>query len=104
MSESHVGEESAPSGSDAGSLLNLKESMFKPEFTVPNYAKRKENLLLSALVGLFEDLSKAVENLSEDYHEEYIFKHYLQEKWNETLKSIGQGEDDTPPAAATATV
>lgn len=104
ISESHVGKESAPSGSDAGSLLNLKESMFKPEFTVPNDAKRKENLLLSALVGLFEDLSKAVENLSEDYHEEYIFKHYLQEKWNETLKSIGQDEDDTPPTAATATV
>ena len=104
ISESHVGEESAPSGSDAGSLLNLKESMFKPEFTVPTDTKRKENLLLSGLMGLFEDLSKAVENLSEDYHEEYIFKHYLQEKWNETLKSIGQGEDDTPPAATTATV
>jgi class 3 adenylate cyclase/HEAT repeat protein len=104
ISESQVSEKTARSGSDAGSLLNLKESMFKPEFVVPDNAKRKEELLFSALLDLFEDLSGAVEKLSEDYHDEYIFKHYLHVKWNEIVKTIGQDVDDTPPAAAAATV
>jgi hypothetical protein len=32
---------------------------------------------------MFKDLSGIVGNLAKDYHEEYLFKQYLQEKWNQ---------------------
>ena len=45
------------------------------------------------------DLSKAVENISENYHDDYVFKRYLQDKWNEVLQNA-KPED----GAAAATV
>jgi hypothetical protein len=60
-----------------------------------------DNELLSSLVELFEDLSKAVEKISENYHNDYIFKRYLQDKWNEVLQNAKPEEDGAPPVEAT---
>jgi class 3 adenylate cyclase len=99
ISAPQVAQGAVAAGKDAGSLLNLKESMFKPEFVLP--ADGADNELLTSLVELFEDLSKAVEKISENYHNDYIFKRYLQDKWNEILQNAKPEEDGAPPVEAT---
>ncbi len=84
LSESAETAGAGRNGSQAGSLLNLKESMFKPRFTVPGQAGIAADFL-KKLESLFEDMCSAVEDISKDYHEEYIFKRYLQDKWNEFM-------------------
>jgi class 3 adenylate cyclase len=66
-------------------LGQLKESMFEPDFQVPEGGARPalEDRQLRSLQGLFKDFARASEDLSKDYHEEYVFKRYLQEKWRE---------------------
>ena len=96
ISEPAVVREAVAGGADAGSLLNLKQSMFKPQFVLPQKLKQ-EGSPLASLVDLFEDLSTAVEDISENYHDEYVFKRYLQDKWNEILGS-GNQEDGSRPS------
>jgi hypothetical protein len=79
-------------GTDAGSLQNLKESMFKPEFDVPAGVDLNDRLL-TGLEGLFTDMSTAVEKISKDYHEEFIFKRFLHEKWTEIMRAAGESKD-----------
>ena len=69
----------------ARNLGNLKESMFQPDFKAPDGGARPslEDRQLRSLQGLFKDFARAAEDLSKDYHEEYVFKRYLQEKWRE---------------------
>ena len=99
-SEPKVVQEAAAGGAEKGAVLNLKESMFKPEFTLPGELSTQDNTLLASLVDLFEDLSKAMEDISENYHDDYLFKHYLQEKWNEVVQTAKK-EYGSAPAAAT---
>ncbi len=63
----------------------LKESMFEPDFQLPEGAVRPalEERQLRSLQGLFKDFARAAEDLSKDYHEEYELKRYLQAKWRE---------------------
>jgi class 3 adenylate cyclase len=70
VSEPGAAAESVAAGADAGSLLNLKESMFEPDFALPHEAHGENSTLLASLVDLFEDLSGAVEHISENYHED----------------------------------
>jgi hypothetical protein len=49
---------------------------------------------------MFEELSEAVEDLSEDYHDDYIFKRYLQEKWNQVVENATQQAPGQTPAVA----
>jgi len=79
-------------GTDAGSLQNLKESMFKPEFDVPSGANLNDRLL-AGLESLFTDMSTAVEKVSKDYHEEFIFKRFLHDKWYEIMGAAGESGD-----------
>jgi class 3 adenylate cyclase len=99
VSESKAPQDTVAAGKDAGSLLNLQESMFKPQFTVPDEEANTE--LLAPLAELFEDLSRAVEKLSENYHDDYVFKRYLQEKWNELLENAKSTAQASPVDAAT---
>jgi class 3 adenylate cyclase/HEAT repeat protein len=99
-SEPKVVQETAAGGAEKGAVLNLKESMFKPEFTLPDELNAQDNTLLASLVELFEDLSKAMEDVSENYHDDYLFKHYLQERWNEVVQTAIQ-EYGSAPAEAT---
>lgn len=100
ISEPKVTQDAVAGGKDAGSLLKLQESMFKPQFDLPSELEGREGTFLPSLAELFEDLSKAVEKISENYHDDYVFKRYLQDKWNEVLQNA-KPEDGAPPAAAT---
>jgi class 3 adenylate cyclase/HEAT repeat protein len=104
VSEPKVRGEAVAGAQDAGSLLNLQESMFKPQFDLPAELEDQDSAVFASLVDLFEDLSSAVEKISEDYHDDYVFKRYLQEKWNEILKSADSEQGETPQAPAEATV
>ena len=68
-------------------LEQLKESIFVPTFTVPAAATDNEKLT-GLLKEIFSEVSRAVEELAADYHDEYEFKKYLQEKWNALMESL----------------
>lgn len=72
----------------ADEMARLRESMFVPSFDVAGAAKAEEGLLRQ-LKDVFSDIARAVEDIATDYHEEYQFKRYLQEKWNEILVGMG---------------
>jgi class 3 adenylate cyclase/HEAT repeat protein len=82
--------EGAPAAATAApgakGLANLKESMFEPDFRVPAAAAGMEERLTRTLQGLFKDFAKAAEALTKDYHEEYEFKRYLHQKWQELFR------------------
>ena len=67
-------------------LQKLKESIFVPSFQVPSGSA--ENQFPVLLKGIFSEISRAIEELASDYHDEYEFKKYLQEKWNELMGSL----------------
>ncbi len=65
----------------------LRESLFSPSFHVPK-SVTLEGQLVTHLKELFLDMSKAGEEIANDYHEEYVFKRYLQQKWNEMMMNF----------------
>jgi class 3 adenylate cyclase len=69
------------------SLEKLKESFFVPTFGIPEEAAAKRSLA-GFLREVFTEISRAVEDLASDYHEEYVFKEYLQRKWNDLLSKL----------------
>ena len=69
----------------------LKESLFSPHFHLPQGFEHQEGLL-SHLQGLFVDMAQAVDEIANDYHEEYLFKRYLQDKWDELCEKF-QSDD-----------
>ena len=69
------------------SLEKLKESMFVPNFQVPA-EKGAAGEIPALLKGIFAEISRAVEDIASDYHDEYVFKKYLQEKWNKLMESL----------------
>jgi class 3 adenylate cyclase len=75
--------EGAPAaGLDRDSTLEkLKESIFTPTFAVPA-DKGERDEALGMLKAIFSEISRAIEEIASDYHEEYVFKKYLQEKWD----------------------
>ena len=68
-------------------MEKLKQSAFVPEFRVPaGLAGGRE--VADFLQGLFSDIVKAIEEVASDYHDEYEFKKYLQERWIELLGKL----------------
>ena len=39
-------------------------------------------------LDIFAEISRAVEDVASDYHEEYAFKKYLQEKWDQLIEKL----------------
>jgi class 3 adenylate cyclase len=71
----------------AASLQKLKESIFTPNFAIP--AEKSDAGELPALLkSVFTEISRAIEEIASDYHEEYEFKRYLQEKWNTLMERL----------------
>jgi class 3 adenylate cyclase len=68
-------------------LQRLKESIFVPNFKIPGEAAA-ENKLPLLLQNIFSEISRAIEELAADYHDEYEFKKYLQEKWNALMGNL----------------
>jgi class 3 adenylate cyclase len=69
------------------SLEKLKESMFAPNFQLPS-DKGASGGVPTLLRDIFTEISRAVEDIADDYHDEYVFKKYLQERWNKLMESI----------------
>ncbi len=68
-------------------LQQLKESIFVPSFQVPPDAAGRDHLV-GLLKEIFSEVSRAIEELAADYHDEYEFKKYLQEKWNALMGKL----------------
>ncbi|MCD6122961.1 MAG: hypothetical protein J7K04_14080, partial [Spirochaetales bacterium] len=63
-------------------ITRLKESVFTPKYTIPpNLTEGRR--VAENLEQVFYDLTGAIEEIARDYHEEYVFKKYLQSKWEE---------------------
>ncbi|HET6487076.1 MAG TPA: adenylate/guanylate cyclase domain-containing protein [Spirochaetia bacterium] len=67
------------------SLERLKESYFQPTFAVP---AGKTVRAASQLQQIFSDISRSIEDFSEDPHETFRFKQYLQDQWNALIASL----------------
>ncbi len=65
-------------------LEKLKETIFVPNFQAP--AGKGE--VAGLLKATFGEISRAIEDIASDYHEEYVFKKYLQEKWNQIIERL----------------
>jgi len=83
LMDSSVAEETGTGVLRDSSLEKLKQSMFVPKFSVP---AEKSDGISPILKGIFSEISRAIEDIASDYHDEYEFKRYLQEKWNELME------------------
>jgi class 3 adenylate cyclase len=68
------------------SLEKLKQSIFVPDFAVPG--EMGGNEMAAFLKTLFGEISRAVEDIASDYHDEYLFKKYLQDRWNTLMEKL----------------
>jgi hypothetical protein len=66
------------------SLEKLKETIFVPNFQAP--ADKGE--VAALLKTTFGEISRAIEDIASDSHEEYVFKKYLQEKWDQIISRL----------------
>lgn len=87
MAVSRNNRSALPAGDVNSSLEKLKESLFSPRFSIPR-GKPQESGIIPYLKELFIDMANAVESISNDYHEEYVFKKYLQDKWDEMVRRL----------------
>ncbi len=78
-------------------VINFKESLFSPKFEVSTDLN-SETEIFKKLSTVFSDLTQMVEEIAENYHEEYIFKRYLQHRWDEILKSVEKENHDNKSA------
>jgi class 3 adenylate cyclase/HEAT repeat protein len=69
----------------AGSLERLRESMFEPEFRVPE--GRVDRAGVDLLHELFGEIAQKVGDLLTD-SQEYDFKKYLQDRWNDLMRHL----------------
>ncbi|MGQ9616410.1 MAG: adenylate/guanylate cyclase domain-containing protein [Spirochaetota bacterium] len=73
----------------------LREAFFSPRFELPGGYQEltgSAGRVTELLRGLFRDLAQATSAISNDYREEFLFKRYLQEKWNEVVGKLGESE------------
>ena len=76
---------------DSAALNRLKEAFFSPQFHIPPGITKgvKEAMqLLNTMHTLFTDMAEAASEITHDYHEEYLFKQYLQDKWDATISDL----------------
>ncbi len=69
--------------------LMLTETIVEPAYVFPSGAPVEDGVA-ETLSGIFQDITRAGEELTRDYHEEGAFKRYLQEKWDELVHRIGR--------------
>jgi hypothetical protein len=76
---------------DGEAAKRLREAFFSPKFELPVGFQESTGLaggIIESLRGLFRDLAHAASAISNDYREEFLFKRYLQEKWNEVVDKL----------------
>jgi class 3 adenylate cyclase/HEAT repeat protein len=81
-------QEGAAAGQKGGpadsTMERLKETIFVPSFQLPPGKSEVAALLRTT----FTELAKAIEDVATDAHEEYVFKKYLQDKWEQILARL----------------
>jgi class 3 adenylate cyclase len=80
---------------DAGgnnTMEKLKEALFSPRFRAPGVPSHVKELF-PLLQELFSDMSTVIDEFATDYHEEYLVKRYLQDKWDEMMGKLGDTKD-----------
>ena len=65
-------------------LERLKETIFVPSFQVPPGKGDIATLLRTT----FTEMARAIEDIATDAHEEYVFKRYLQDKWDQIVARL----------------
>ncbi|MBA7626462.1 hypothetical protein ES703_33911 [subsurface metagenome] len=85
LSESKAAPVETSIKAETSSLVKLHESIFNPEFKIAENLQQRNEDILASLQSLFQDMTRAAEDIARDYHEEYVFKQYLQSKWNEMM-------------------
>jgi class 3 adenylate cyclase len=81
---------------DGEAAKRLREAFFSPRFELPGGSQEltgPAGRVIELLRGLFRDLAQATSAISNDYREEFLFKRYLQEKWNEVVGKLGGSEN-----------
>ncbi len=78
-------------GADRGqgrssTLERLRESMFVPEFRPPASASGRAGV--AELAQVFAEIVQAVEDIARDYQQEYEFKRWMQERWDEITRRL----------------
>ena len=69
----------------------LKEAFFIPRFDIPPGASqgvKEPAQFVNLLHTLFSDMAEAASEITHDYHEEYLFKQYLQDRWKATIADL----------------
>jgi len=64
---------------DGNSIDNLKKALFSPRFVIPSGMGRIAGVA-DMVRSLFREISMAASEIAHDFHEEYLFKRYLQDK------------------------
>ncbi|MBN2353791.1 MAG: hypothetical protein JXD23_14555 [Spirochaetales bacterium] len=99
---SDAGRPGKPGGVDP--ITNLKESMFTPSYMAPA-SLASGRVLLKEIERLFGSVTAAVEEIANDYHEEYEFKRYLQNRWDALVKNWDKllaARDESSPRTASS--
>ncbi|MBN2443513.1 MAG: hypothetical protein JXJ04_19285 [Spirochaetales bacterium] len=73
-------------------LTILKESMFTPDFSLPEDCG-ENRIVLSHISTMMQEITKFSEEMTHDYYDEYAFKRYIQEKWDTLLDMLQEKEE-----------
>ncbi len=90
-------EEEIKKSENSDAVISFKESLFSPKFEAPPNTTDNTGVL-KHMSTVFHDLTQMVEEIAENYHEEYIFKKYLQHRWQELVKSIENSSQNNKSA------
>lgn len=79
----------AGGGADKGALRDSSLEKLKETIFVPNFQASSDKGEVAALLKTtFGEISRAIEDIASDSHEEYVFKKYLQEKWDQIIARL----------------
>ena len=68
-------------------LTVLKESLFTPDFSIPSSCK-ENRVVLEQVSNILTEITRMGKEITRDYSDEYMFKRYVQEKWDALLDSL----------------
>jgi hypothetical protein len=83
--------QSIADASSGSALSKLREVFYVPRFDIPpglSQGVKEPMRLVNLLHTLFADMAEAATEITHDFHEEYLFKQYLQDKWDATISDL----------------
>jgi hypothetical protein len=77
-------------------LTVLKESMFTPDFSLPDTIEEQQEIhneilfkdLIKRVSIMLKSITELSSEITHDYYDEYTFKRFLQEQWDTFLDTI----------------